>query len=152
MCSPLYTHVVERIVPKLLCPITWVKKSGFSPTPAHDVPCCPRLPREEALQTYRSTAACSICTSSCISRTTQGRLATSRCLQIPEHFLLPMVLPSDSRHQAMGWLWGLTGDPGKPGTHLAIICRGHIPLAHPVSIISIGVMCISNSFLGRNCL
>lgn len=38
---------------------------------------------------------------------------------------------------------------GEIGPHLAIIRRGHIPLAHPVAVIGIGVVCVSNSLLGR---
>lgn len=35
------------------------------------------------------------------------------------------------------------------GPHLAVIRRGHIPLAHPVAIIGVGVVCISNPLLRR---
>lgn len=38
---------------------------------------------------------------------------------------------------------------GGLGPHLAVICCGHVPLAHPVAIVSIGVVCVSNSLLGR---
>lgn len=30
----MYTHVVERIVPKLLCPITWIEKKVMFLSPA----------------------------------------------------------------------------------------------------------------------
>lgn len=43
-------------------------------------------------------------------------------------------------------------DPQGLGSHLAIIRRGHVPLAHAVAIIGIGVVCISNPLLGRKCL
>lgn len=41
--SPLYTHVVERIVPKLLCPITWGKGRDGEPLLRHTG----RLPKGE---------------------------------------------------------------------------------------------------------
>lgn len=40
---------------------------------AHDVPRCPRLPEEDALQIHRSPAACPLHLLGCVSTTTQRR-------------------------------------------------------------------------------
>lgn len=35
------------------------------------------------------------------------------------------------------------------GPHLAVIRRGHVPLANPVAVIGVGVVCVSNPLLER---
>lgn len=58
----------------------------------------------------------------------------------------PSQLPRDS-HQAVETGVGQVGY--RAGPHLAIVCCGHVPLAHPVAVIGVGVVCVSNPFLGR---
>lgn len=114
---------------------------------AHDVPRCPRLPGEEALHVHGSPAACPLCPLGCVSTTAQGRLAAST------GDLSPCPFPAAPESlTAAQWLLPSCGDghgAGGPGPHLAVIRRGHIPLAHPVAVVGIGVVCVSNSLLGR---
>lgn len=53
---------------------------------------------------------------------------------------------------ASPWLQTATWGGDEVGPHLAIIRGGHVPLAHSVAVIGIGVVCVSNPFLERNCL
>lgn len=114
---------------------------------AHDVPRCPRLPGKEALHVHRSPAAGPLCPLGCVSTITQGTLAAST------EDLSPCPLPGALESlMAAGWLLPSCREghgAGGPGPHLAVIRRGHIPLAHPVAIIGIGVVCVSNSLLRR---
>lgn len=102
----------------------------------------------------RSPAACPLCPPPAVSPLPprgdwpQGQRTSVPALPLVPY--IPSALPSGP-HQAVGMDMGQLGCRG-PGPHLPVVRRGHVPLAHPVAIVGIGVVCISNPLLGRNCL
>lgn len=74
------------------------------------------------MQMSRSPGPCPHCPAPCVFHCTQGRLATGQ----------------------------RTGGQQGPEPHLSVVRCGHIPLAYPVAVIGVGIVCISNPLLGRS--